>query len=410
MKLFTISTTLLLTGLAVTHLLIPAWAEKAEEKPNKKTEKKQEDDKGKVAVIMHKFYADLLALKPYIVSPKAFEDPKNEKKIKKRIDKMTKDIAQAEKEGVLGSALHKVSMEAFYDHMQELGVVFDRGNKKYAHWMLNSMTSLCVSCHTQLPQAGQPDLAETDNYKKLSGERLFREAEFYFVTRRFDLAESGFRKAIKNYPENKLGIDDLETAVRRTLAIYARIKRDPVLGAARMKEILGNKKLPKFLRKNVSAWMGLFNRWEKEGKIDVDEVTSQELLKFAKEKLKPDLWDKMVDAGDPQVVTFLRVSGLLYEYLFKHPKDKYTPNMLLLLARCEQKLKNEFFFSLGDLYLRECIVKYPKSAAAKECYKEYEESVIASYSGSSGTHLPSDVKQSLRALKAKVYGKKKSEK
>jgi hypothetical protein len=73
--------------------------------------------------------------------------------------------------------------------------------------------------------------------------------------------------------------------------------------------------------------------------------------------------------------------------------------LLYWLAICDRVLEYQFQYSLSELYLKECIVGYPGSKYARQCYNELERDMVFSYSGSSGTHIPEDVKNSLETLK-----------
>ena len=54
---------------------------------------------------------------------------------------------------------------------------------------------------------------------------------------------------------------------------------------------------------------------------------------------------------------------------------------------------------------RECIVNYPAHPFAEKCYYEFESETVLSYSGSSGTHVPKDVRDDLKELKKLIESK-----
>ena len=107
----------------------------------------------------------------------------------------------------------------------------------------------------------------------------------------------------------------------------------------------------------------------------------------------------MLDAIDPSLVNYLRVSGILNEYLLTHPNTKVEPEILYWLAICDRSISNNFFFSLADMYLKECITRYPSAPIAKKCFTEYETQTTLGYTGSSGIHVPPEVKAELKRLK-----------
>jgi hypothetical protein len=131
-------------------------------------------------------------------------------------------------------------------------------------------------------------------------------------------------------------------------------------------------------------------------------ISETDLKKYVTSSLKTELWDKMIGANNPRVMTYLKISGLLYEYLEHHPDTALMPEILFWLARCDRALNNNFFYSLADMYLKECVLKYPKHPIALNCFHEYEDSVTLGYTGSSGVHMPSDVLGDLNKMKREM--------
>ncbi len=355
--------------------------------------------------LMHGFYGHLLNLKPYFSAQSEFEKAAHHKEILSQFNSLNSEIRAAMKDRIFASPAQNIALESFQTHVNEMKTVFESGNKSYAHWMLVSSTSLCMSCHTQLPQTTDSKFGSVTDYTGLSPEKIFSEAEFNFILRRFDLALKGYLLLIDRYSNKNLTAEILDRSVKRVVSIYARVKRDPVAGALQFERFYKNKDLPIVVQNNAKEWLEHFNIWKKEGLDDVSKMSAKQVIDFAYQHIKVGNLDNRVEARDPTVVTNLRVSGVLHEYLFQHPKGPETPDILYLLAKTEYALGPFFFFSLSDLYLKECMVTYPKSTIAKLCYKDYEEHLVLSFSGSGGTHLPADVQNNLRLLKALTHSK-----
>jgi tetratricopeptide (TPR) repeat protein len=352
-----------------------------------------------VTGLMHKFLGYMQALRPYIASEKKMTDPANDAEIKTYLKGLSEAVKTAKHEPKLQKPMFKVSREALEEHIYETERVFKVGNKTYARMMLQSTLSVCMSCHTQIPTASK-------NFESLNfTDQLtppFDQAEFLFATRQFDKAHELYDKAIRGFPENKLASYSLEDAIERQVAYFSRIKRDPSGGRDYLQSLLKQKKLPVHITKNVEAWAALFNEWSREKTPDMKTISEADLKKYVTKSLKPELWDKMVDANNPRVMTHLKISGLLYEYLTYHPQTELMPEILYWLAQCDRALNNNFFYSLADMYLRECITNYPKHPIALNCYQDYEDATIAGYTGSSGVNVPTDVLAELNKMKAQM--------
>lgn len=350
----------------------------------------------KTRVLMNEFLAELMALKKFMVSEDKFVDPKNNTEISLHLKAFAKLAKNASHDPTLSKPNFKFSRQILENHIAETERVFRLGLKPYARWQLASTVNVCMSCHTQSPISSVA-FKDFNNFKTFSSE--FDQAEFLFATQSYDKALELYNKIIAGYPKNQFRSDQIETALKRELTYYSRIKRDPQQGINSIKANLKNKELPEYLQRNLNAWNLQYENWQSLPFIDPKSATDKQIVDFAKKNIKAPMTSKMMDATDPQLVTYLRISGLLYEYLQAHPQSKVTPDILYWLAICDRSIDSNFFYSLADLYLRECITKYPTAPIARECFKEFKTQLIFGYTGSRGTSIPPEVKRDLNELK-----------
>ena len=87
----------------------------------------------------------------------------------------------------------------------------------------------------------------------------------------------------------------------------------------------------------------------------------------------------------------LWLRGLLHEYVQANPADPNMPQLLYWLAIVDRALDYNLYYSLSDLYLKECITRWPQTDTALQCYAEYERYVQFAYSGSAGEYIPAEV-------------------
>jgi len=373
----------------VIYLMNPqAWAD--EVKPPSKSTTKE---------LMGKFLSHMEALKSYLVSEEKFADPQNFS----TIDSHLKELATLSKKAAHDPRLqlpgYRVSRQVLEEHIAETERVYRVGNKSYARWMLGSTLSICMSCHTQIPTVSRK-LQDFEDVKPFS--KPFEQAEFLFATRAFDNAKEIFEKTILSYPADDITSDQVETALERMITYYARIQRDPNRAVLVLEKYQGNKKLPTFLKEDIKAWLQAFKDWKKDPTLDPASATDAQIVEFAKKNLDPKVSGYVMSADNPRAALYLKVSGILYQYLQQHPTSPATPDLLYWLAICDRGLNNNFFYSLADVYLKECIVNFPQSVTAKQCYDEYEAETTLSYSGSGGTNIPDDVRLDLGRLKALI--------
>ncbi len=369
-------------------------------------EKAKVESKPTTKQLMQSFLEQLTILKPYMVSDEKIVDPKNELEIAKSLKEFSRLAKLAAHDPVLNKENFKFSRSILEHHIADVERTFRLGNKHFARWQLASTASICMSCHTQMRSTDRT-FENFVNHKSFSSE--FDQAEFLFATRAFDKAFAMFDSQIMGYPKNGVTTDELGRALERQLTYYTRLKRDLPGGIIKMKAYLKNEKLPPFARRNIEAWVQQMESFQAQKPIDPSQSSAEQVLAFAKKNIESQSTRKMIEASNPKLVTYLYVSGMLFEYLSKYPRSASVPELLYWLSICDRSINYSLFYSLADLYLRECIVSYPASPMAKKCYKEFEEATILGYSGSAGTQVPPDVQTDLDQLRKLVESRGKIE-
>jgi hypothetical protein len=100
-------------------------------------------------------------------------------------------------------------------------------------------------------------------------------------------------------------------------------------------------------------------------------------------------------------IDYMRVLNILHT-LFKQGIDGDEESEALYLAGKSYEHLNDISpMELHENYYKACIYNKPGSDIAKKCYRTLEDAVTASYTGSSGVHVPVDVEVWLKELKKK---------
>jgi hypothetical protein len=349
--------------------------------------------------LMQHYLIELTALKKFMVSDQDFSDPKNQTEIAAHLGEFAKYAKLAKHDENLQSVNYRFSRQVLENYIVDTERLFRVGNKSFARWQLNSTVSVCMDCHTQMPTESRVFADFINRNPFTSG---FDQAEFLFATRGFEKALVLYNNIIVDFPMNKFEPREVETAFERQLAYYLRLRRNPTEAIEKFKGQLQNKKIPGYIRENVTDWIVNLERLTKKPKPDPSTMKAEAVISYAKDELETNLVAKIGSSRDPNLVNYLLVSGVLYEFLKKNPESEYVPDILYYLSICDRNISNTFYYSLADLYLRECITKYPQKPMAKNCYREYEKETVLGYTGSSGTKVPSDVQEDLKNLKKLV--------
>lgn len=260
--------------------------------------------------------------------------------------------------------------------------------------LVHGIASACAGCHTQ------DDKAQVLSFGKLAPDTAdpLQNARFRYITRDY----SGALKLYDDYldAQPRLAYNGpILDALEGELTILAQVFRDPQRGAKHFRARLDRSggSMSRQMRKDIQAWIKGFEEIQKAG-VKAFEPSFAELEGWSRQYILKHEGIPIVTEEKEKVV-YLWLRGLLHEYVQAHPQDARMPELLYWLAISDRVLDYNFYYSLADLYLKECIVRYPAMDAAEDCYAEYERYVEFAYSGSSGPHVPAEVRDQLILLR-----------
>jgi hypothetical protein len=361
--------------------------------------------------VMHQVYESYVKLIPFIYTDKLITNS-NDKKMLEELNAHLLDLQKAFKGAkhveLLKMPGFKPSLETIDHHISDTIDSVNAKSKVFAHARLKAMGALCVSCHTGISEKISKNAFgdAISSLKRSEFNSDFDFANYLYLVRRFTEAKKYYELAIKSsldkisHPPKGSFIDDrnlngeLYSSLRRVLSLYTKIAIKPEEGMNFLKKYRQDKGITKFTREDIDKWIKGLKKWEK---FDINSVKKIDEFIATNLKQLEDNKDK-VNTGEHDI-TLLISSGVLTKFLNDNPNTDLVPTILYWLAISEKRLSNSYFFSLSDLYLKECILQYPKSAIAKSCYQEYEDNLTFGYSGSSGTDIPSSEKRELERLK-----------
>jgi hypothetical protein len=346
---------------------------------------------GRTKALMHTFVVEIHKMNPYLSSTKAFSSPAGKKVVAESLERLgqkTKNPPDA----LTKSPGFAINFALLADHVQKTQIIFDKGEMEYARMRVAGITNLCASCHMQNPVAktGSPFAA----FNSLADKVTFDNANFFFLIRRYDVALTQFEKLIRGYPSTDISSDQLSDAFRRRLAIYVRVLRNPNLGVDSLKEDLKNPKLPSDTRRNVMEWIAALEKLSTEPR-KISELKTPELVAYVAKKL-PFQANRKIPTSDPQLINMLYLSGLLYERLYQEPSGPNTQELLYYLAACERSLAPVIWYSISEIYLKECVVQFPHQPFSKKCFDAYEDGMRERFMG---RNPPPHVRESIEALR-----------
>ncbi|WP_455210851.1 hypothetical protein [Kaarinaea lacus] len=363
---------------------------------------KDNDDKLRINATMTQIGNTITDLFPIFLNEINFNNPENEKLINDDINRIVSSIKTAESHFNQGSKPSQISYDILYENLLETQQAMEAGNKNYAQNLLIEVVSICTSCHTQ--DNKQRTLFRGKGRDAFTSD--FEYAEFNFLTRNYEAAIEYYDRYLKSpyalKPERVIF-----TSAKKLLTIYAQVLNDPGRGAMHFKKLLKSNYLTPLVEKNAKEWIKGLEELQANEASKVKEVTFDELDKYVHQYLGPlDSPGSAIMPTNKQKVYHLWLQGQLYRYFASDPAPETVPLLLYWLSINDRATNYSFYYSLADLYLKECMLKHTQHYMAKQCFDEYNEYVVFSYSGSLGTEIPEDEQRELKRLRDIVYGGK----
>jgi hypothetical protein len=271
---------------------------------------------------------------------------------------------------------------------------FKNGKMEYARNIIRSIPGTCIACHSRNNFGPQFDKLAIE-----PGDQILKpmeRAEFYAGTRQFDRAEKDFLAIIEN---NEIASNDpytWEHAIRQSLTIAIRVKKDFTLANKIITTALAQKNAAFTVKEDLTQWKKSIDKWSKEPKTTAksEKGLYSEGMRLISEahQLQKFQMDRSAD------ILYLRASSVYYDLIQAAPNGKHVSEALLMQGICNEVLSPRGFQDLHRLYYEACIKKTPHSAIALDCYRHYERSTIQGFTGSAGTSLPEEIKQKLLDL------------
>jgi len=282
-------------------------------------------------------------------------------------------------------------------HMNDTKNAYDTGDIEKARSQLYVLVFICSSCHMQ-------DTQYRTIFKGTSRKRFdddFSYAELNYVTRNYNEALKYYDKYLTSKTLNTEM--DIIQPLQRLIIIYAQIYGKPEEGAKQLEKYMVIKKHTPETKSHLEKWITGLKILVSKGAGKYQDMDFKTVENYVKQYLGPlDELSAESEATPEEVVARVWLRGLLYHYLGGNPNKDEIPKLLYWLSICDRSIDFNFYFSLADLYLKDCILNHSEHPYAKRCFDEYNAYVIFSYTGSVGTYIPPEIQRELDQLQGAI--------
>jgi hypothetical protein len=335
---------------------------------------------------------------PTLFDEKTMEQPAGQKELHDAVKKLDALFNEARPHFDIKSPTYRISFDVIHAQLTGAMVAMKYDNYRHATNIVKEFVSICSSCHMQ--DSKLRTLFGDVSRKQFRSDMQF--AEFNYMTRNYDTAITYYEKHLESVKEPTE--IELMTVMKRILTVNTQVYNRPQDAIKELDQLKDYPGHTKFSKKNLDEWLAGLKELEKQ---QLSKVTNPDF-----EQLKAHVNTILGPLDDPGTADFpskkekvarVWLRGRLYHYLNTVPPREEIPVILYWLSIVDRSIDYSFYYSLADMYLKECMLQYTSHPYAQKCYDEYETYITFSYSGSRGTDIPDDIADELKALKVRVY-------
>ena len=331
---------------------------------------------------MQNMKQNMITLQPYIFNKELFNDRDNFQFLSKSIHKLAIESANIKHDPMILTRDPTVRFVAaqFAEELQRADENFKGPWKEYSRSQLVKVTSYCLECHTRLHQGPEFGKDEIENpfMKTLP---VNDQIEFMIAFRQYDAGYKMVLANINGADKNKDKNFKIDRVVQLGLLISVQYLRDEERTRKIIQAIEKNPSLPVYLKRSNEVWKKSVENWSHQGNIN----SLAQIRSLVKSRIS-------------EIEDMRAISALLQLSINDLTQDELG-EALLLTGQSYEALHAISLMSLDENYYESCIRKTPETKWAQVCLEKLSDSLTMSYSGSSGTHIPRQVKALLEELK-----------
>lgn len=273
---------------------------------------------------------------------------------------------------------YQISYEFISRYLDVVKTVLRTSDIDYARTHLYALGEICASCHTQ--DTTLRTLFSGTTRDVLPDDYAF--AELNYITRDYDDAVKYYEKFLDS-PGRKTELNIIQP-LQRIITIYTQVHNDPRQAIHILEKYTSYKQHTPETLAELNNWISGLQELEASGVSKTPTVRFATLQEYVAKYLGDYLHTKdhataPKQSTAKQEVQRVWLRGQLYHYLNKQPEENEIPMLLYWLAVIDRSIAYNFYFSLADLYLKQCVLKYPTHPYAQRCFAEYENYVDYTY-------------------------------
>jgi hypothetical protein len=344
---------------------------------------------------MRAIMARLAYVLPRSMDPSRFADPEDGAAVGSALRSMAERANELETHGAERGPGFQHLAQILARDVREADRRFRDGRIEESAFLVQQLTENCLACHARLPSTadttmGQRLMEEMD----LEGLTLPERARLQMATRQFSASLDTWEKIFASPGTTPAQLDRMGY-LGDYLTLCIRITGDPQRALATLRRLATRPDTSDWVARDLAAWIDTLEELQTRG-LETGDGSG---LKTARELLNEGDRVRERPADKTGLVYDLVASSLLYRYTESRPWGSHNvAEAYYLLGVAESRIDRSYWISQSEFYLETAIRMAPDAPFARLAYDHLEKMTLEGYTGSSGVHLPDDVREKLEAL------------
>lgn len=352
-------------------------------------------DRASAIVEMRGIYSSLRTLLPLSVDDAAFRDPQQHEAIRTALADVAERAQHVGKHVAGDDRRVRFLAEALSRDAQEARARFVQGRHDSARFLVRRLTDYCIACHTQLPSGHDSPLArDFVSDGALAKLPLDERASIQVATRRFDDALASWETL---FDSAHVRPAELLAPLTDYLRVSIRVKKDLERPRRTLRRLAARPDLWSNLRGDVEDWLAALDRHVARPERAPSLDSARVLLAEARDVLR-------YPTDRRGLVQRLIASSELHRFLDEHAgaAGRDIAEAHYLLGVIDGHASFDRLVSESEFHLETAIRLAPTDPIGRRAFDLLEEQAILGWTGSSGSHMPQDIRERLDLLRGLV--------
>jgi hypothetical protein len=347
---------------------------------------------------MRHIFQALTTVFPLSLNEQQFQDPAQRQRILEALRALSHHAGQLATHGQDVPPYLDFLRRSLASETQKILQRYEQEQYQAAQFALHQLTEHCFACHSKLPYPRRFALGQQFlEAIPLASLPLKERARLAVATRQFKTALEIYETLFQS-PAIEAGNIGLMGAFEDYLKIVLRVDNDFMRAFLTLETFRRRPDVPYYLTEYTGSWVDALKELQNVEAPD-------EVLPYARTLIREAQGRNRFPADRLGLVHFVVASSHLQRYVEASTvQGPVLAEAYYLLGVAESYMSRSLWISETEFFLETAIRLAPKSVHARKAYAFLEQYVLAGYTGSSGLHLPDDVRAHLVELRRLLDG------